>query len=228
MKSSQQLRAIIVAIIMISSWHVSANPICTDTAAWLQRSGHYTYFRDTYTTLADRMLPVIESLGVPPLPKADEEHLRAYYTYRHQKVKELIIEIGRLLPRVERAVDLPGIQKDFANEKISAPRSDEPLEYLRTALAAEMLAQTPDAGPRMAAFVGSLAHLEGLLLQLNSQGLDTADQQVVQIAAREFIQRFIADFKPITAKSIHVMNFQERIASQINALCIAQGGALSI
>ena len=88
----------------------------------------------------------------------------------HEEMKANIARLGRVLPRMNRPVDVPPLAGQFEDGAIWWPLGDHHSEYLGVALSQEFV-DHQNLGEHLAIFLSSLGRVEGLLL-----GLKYADE----------------------------------------------------
>lgn len=88
-----------------------------------------------------------------------------------------IVRLGRLLPRMDRPLDLPPMTGQFEEGAIWWPRGDHHTEYLRVALAEEFAAHQ-NLADHIAAFLSRFEEVETLLLGL--EYAETGDEPTVK------------------------------------------------
>src|SRR5690606_28247078 len=83
----------------------------------------------------------------------------------HEAAQANIVRLGRLLPRMERPLDLAPMTGQFEESAIWWPRGDHHTEFLRVALAEE-LAGHQNLAEHMATFLSRFEQVEAVLLDL--------------------------------------------------------------
>lgn len=203
---------------------------CADGGGWVRRAAVKTYFADSFRDL-DKHFSLFSATVARDLGAAaattDPGARAARYASIHEQAKTLIPRLGRLLPRTERPLDLAPMVEQMLESAVRDPHGDHYTEYLRVALAREMLAVPPetarDPGPRIAAFLTYFAAAETQLL-----GLETGGGEDPEALRRNLQGLFIGwrdGFRPIAEHAIFAPykdNLEARLASGVEAICAAQ------
>ena len=235
------LRAAMMVMPLVFSQAASAQPgfeaierselrACAEDGAWVRDAAVFTYFKDGYYDL-DKHFRAFSGTAVSRVgaaaATADDEARAESFAFLHAQVAGLIPRLGRLLPRVERPLDLAPMIVEMLEGDIRPPLGDRHTEYLRVALAREMLTVPPriarDPGPRIAAFLTYFAAVENQLLALKNSGDENIE------ALRRNIQGLGASyrdgFRPIAKHVIfapYANSLQGRLAFGVKQICETQ------
>jgi hypothetical protein len=138
---------------------------------------------------------------------------------RHEQAKGLISQLGRLLPRLARPLDLEPLIAQVRAGRIEAPLSDHHTEFLGVALARELLAATDEAGTRIAAFLESLGEVEALLLEWQDNANEARDLARLAEKVEQLQAEYRAGLGPLAKQVIFAENLGERLAGRMVELC---------
>ncbi|MEQ8936074.1 MAG: hypothetical protein RIE56_09825 [Amphiplicatus sp.] len=205
-------------------------PACAEGGAWVRDAAVFTYFKDGYYDLDKRFRAFSGTAGSrisAAAATADNEARAESFAFLHSQVAGLIPRLGRLLPRVERPLDLASMAEQLRKGEIRNPRGDHHTEYLRVAFAREMLnapaSVAKNPGSSLAGFLDSLAVVENQLLALKNGGDEDAE------ALRRNLQGLSANyrdgFRPIAKHVIfasYANSLQGRLAFGVKEICDAQ------
>lgn len=200
--------------------------------AWVRNAAVYTYFKDSYYDLDVHFRAFIGTAVAnvkTTVAMKDKSKKRESYAFMHDRAQGLIVGMGRLLPRVERALDLRPMTVQMLESTIWDPQSDGHGEFLRVALASEMLDVAPeiatDPGARIAAFLTYFSVVEGLLFELKTEPDNDKNVQAL-MANLDALQLGWRDgFRPIANTVIFSGSpeaFAERLTKRVGALCNAR------
>ena len=205
---------------------------CRDDAQWVHKAAVYTYFKDSYYDLDVRFLAFIGTAAKRAETAAamkDESQRLESYAFLHEQVTDLIPRMGRLLPRMERPLDINPMIHQMLESAVWDPRGDHHTEYLRVALAREMLdvpAQTArDPGPRIAAFLTYFSVVEDLLLTMKSGEGDEKDLKALDANLGALTLGWRDGFRPIAERAIFRDSpdaFAARLADGVKEICRAR------
>ena len=202
---------------------------CRDDAQWVHKAAVYTYFKDSYYDLDVRFLAFIGTAAKRAETAAamkDENERLESYAFLHEQVTDLIPRMGRLLPRMERPLDLAPMIEQMLKNEIWDPQGDHHTEYLRVALAREMLAvptgTARDPGPRIAAFLTYFSVVEDLLLTLKSGDGDEKDVEALEANLAALKLGWRDGFRPIAKQAIFgdtASSLDGRLAFKVKQIC---------
>lgn len=151
----------------------------------------------------------------------------ALFAPLHDEAQANIVRLGRLLPRMNRPLDLAPMTGQFEEGTIWWPRGDHHTEYLAVALAEEF-AGHQNLAEHMAAFLSRFEQAEALLLDLkfSETGADTmSSAQDVTRAAQQLrdgweavepgMRRVIFDRPDMPIGE----SLSERLQTRVTAIC---------
>lgn len=214
----------------LTAFEETERDVCLENGAWVNDAAVFAYFKDSYYDLDKRFLAFSGSAAMSldaAAAMSDEKERAKRYVFLHERITGLIPRLGRLLPRVERPLDLAPMAEQMRKGEIRDPTGDHHTEYLRVAFAREMLkapasvAKNPGSG--IADFLDSFAAVENQLLALKNGGDEDAE------ALRRNLQSLDAGyrdgFRPIAKHAIfasYANSFQGRLAFGVKEICEAQ------
>ncbi|WP_428407256.1 hypothetical protein [Hyphococcus sp.] len=202
---------------------------CRDDAQWVHKAAVYAYFKDSYYDLDKHFLAFTGTAAQrveAATAMTDEAKRLETYTFLHEQMKDLIPRMGRLLPRMERPLDLKPMIRQMLESDIWDPQGDHHTEYLRVALAREMLAvpapTARDLGPRIAAFLTYFSVVEELLLTLKTGGGDEKDVAALKANLAALNLGWRDGFRPIANHAIfgnYASSLDGRLAFKVKEIC---------
>ena len=241
--SFRQSAALAAAAVLVFPAAVSAQPVfdgledaeiaaCRDDGQWVHDAAVYTYFKDSFYDLDVRFRAFIGTAreNVKAAAAMEDEQARAErYAFLHEQMKGLIPRMGRLLPRMERPLDLAPMIGQMLKSEIWDPAGDHHTEYLRVALTRDMLsvpAETArDPGPRIAAFLTYFSVVEDLLLTMKSGEGDDKDLEALDANLSALAIGWRDGFRPIAERAIFGGSpdaFAARLADGVKEICRAR------
>lgn len=143
-------------------------PACyIDGGAWAGEKRVARYIEGSFDDFERHFGPFLDDLEGAAREGASEPRSdwSARFTPLHDEMQANIVRLGRLLPRMERPLDLAPMIGQFEEVAIWWPRGDHHTEFLRVALAEEF-AEHQNLADHMAAFLTSFERVEVLLLDL--------------------------------------------------------------
>ncbi|MEL7739752.1 hypothetical protein AAG614_15310 [Citromicrobium bathyomarinum] len=209
-------------------------PACSvDGGSWAGEPRTARYVETSFDDLDaqfDQLLDDLDSAtGAAPGMPRDQWPTR--FERLQIQAQSNIVWLGRLLPRMDRPLDLAPMIGQFAKGEIWLPRGGHHTEFVRVALAQEF-ATEPTTREAMANFLLSLELVEARLLDLKYADVINPDEGVRALdelghAARELraewealspaMQRLIFDDgRPEGARSL-----SERLQTRVVAICEA-------
>ncbi len=205
---------------------------CRDDAQWVHKAAVFAYFKDSYYDL-DKHFLAFTGTAVQRVDTAaamtDEAKRLETYAFLHEQAKGLIPRMGRLLPRMERPLDLKPMIHQMLEGAVWDPRGDHHTEYLRVALAREMLdVPAPimrDPGPRIAAFLTYFSVVEDLLLTLKTGAGDEKDVEALKANLEALKLGWRDGFRPIANHAIfgnYANSLDGRLAFKVKEICNAR------
>ena len=202
---------------------------CRDDGQWVRKAAVYAYFKDSYYDLDKHFLAFTGTAAQrveTASAMADEAKRLETYAFLHDQAKGLIPRMGRLLPRMERPLDIAPMISQMLASDIHAPYGDHHTEYLRVALAREMLAvpapTARDPGPRIAAFLTYFSVVEDLLLTLKSGEGDEKDVEALKANLAALKLGWRDGFRPIAKHAIFgndADGLRDRLALSVTSIC---------
>lgn len=205
---------------------------CRDDAQWVHNAAVFSYFKDSYYDLDKHFLAFTGTAArrvETAAAMTDEAKRLESYAFLHEQVKGLIPRMGRLLPRMERPLDLAPMIGQMLKSEIWDPQGDHHTEYLRVALAREMLAvpseTAHDPGPRIAAFLTYFSVVEDLLLTLKTGAGDEKDVEALKANLAALKLGWRDGFRPIVNHAIfgnYANSLDGRLAFTVNEICDAR------
>ncbi|KCZ96656.1 hypothetical protein HPO_18862 [Hyphomonas polymorpha PS728] len=235
--------ALLVAAVLVFPAAVSAQPsfdgledaeieACRDDGQWVKDAAVRTYFKDSYYDLDVRFRAFIGTArrSVKTAAAMEDEEARAErYAFLHDQTKDLIPRMGRLLPRMERPLDLAPMIGQMLKSEIWDPQGDHHTEYLRVALAREMLAvpteTARDPGPGIAAFLTYFSVVEDLLLTMKTGEGDKKAVEALDANLAALAIGWRDGFRPIAERAIFGDRpdaFAARLADGVKEICHAR------
>ena len=202
---------------------------CGDDGQWVRKAAVFAYFKDSYYDLDKHFLAFTGTAARRAETAAamtDEAKRLETYVFLHEQVTDLIPRMGRLLPRMERPLDLAPMIEQMLKNEIWDPQGDHHTEFLRVALAREMLAVPApvarDPGPRIAAFLTYFSVVEDLLLTLKSGDGDEKDVEVLEANLAALKLGWRDGFRPIAKQAIFgdtASSLDGRLAFKVKEIC---------
>lgn len=204
---------------------------CADAGNWVQHSAVKTYFKDSFYDLDKHMRAFIWQAGqsgaaVETVPQSQWPQ---HFGRLHRQASELIPRLGRLLPRLERQMDLKPMISQMLDSQIWPPRGDHHSEFLRVALAQHMLAvpadTAQDPGQRIAAVLSDFSEVEQLLFRLSSGEAEATDLEALLAHVAVLHLGWRDGFRPIAEAAILAVNpaqLSQQLASAVVAMCREQ------
>ncbi|MEQ8177126.1 MAG: hypothetical protein RIC52_04080 [Amphiplicatus sp.] len=241
MMRTRILRAAMMVMPLVFSQAASAQPgfdtiesvelrACAENGAWVRDAAVFTYFKDGYYDLDKHFRAfsgTAESRVGAAAATADDEARAESFAFLHAQVAGLIPRLGRLLPRVERSLDLAPMAEQLRKGEIRNPRGDHHTEYLRVAFAREMLKAPARAaknpGATLADFLDSFAAVENQLLALKNGGEE--DAEALRRNIRSLGASYRDGFRPIAKHAIfapYANSLQGRLAFGVKQICEAR------
>lgn len=203
----------------MAAYEADERPLCFVRGSdWPGNARTLAYVETAYSDLEEQMNALLFALA-----RANERGASGADEWAplHQQAQAAIRRLGRLLPRVERQLDLAPMADQFGRRDIGAPRGDHYTEYLRVALAREF-ADHQNLGDHMAGFLASLDRVETLLLGLkagtaDAKGLPAASRALGQgwDAVRPGMMRVIFDRPDMPTGDA----LSDRLLTRVSALC---------
>lgn len=143
-------------------------PACyVDGGAWAGEARAARYIEASLTDFEGHFTRFLDNLDRAAVKAASEppESWSALFGPLHDEARANIVRLGRLLPRMERPLDLAPITGQFEEGPIWWPRGDHHTEFLRVALAEE-LAGHQNLAEHIATFLSRFEQVEAVLLDL--------------------------------------------------------------
>src|SRR5690606_30464151 len=143
-------------------------PACyIDGGAWAgeERAAHY--IEGSFDDFESHFAQFLDNMDRAAVEAASERPASwpMRFSPLHDEAKANIVRLGRLLPRMERPLDLAPMTGQFEESAIWWPRGDHHTEFLRVALAEE-LAGHQNLAEHMATFLARFEQVEAVLLDL--------------------------------------------------------------
>lgn len=202
---------------------------CRGGGQWVHDAAVFTYFKDSFYDLDVRFRAFLGSASqrINTAAATEDAQQRAErYAFLHEQVTDLVPRMGRLLPRMERPPDIAPMIPQMLASDIHAPYGDHHTEYLRVALAREMLgvpAETArDPGPRIAAFLTYFSVVEKLLATLKTGEGDEKDVEALEANLAALALGWRYGFRPIAERVIfgsYANSLDGRLAFTVGQLC---------
>lgn len=151
-------------------------PACyVDGGAWAGEDRVARYVEGSFDDFEGHFAQFLNNLDRAAGKAASEppENLPERFSPLHDEAKANIARLGRLLPRMERPLDLAPMAGQFEESAIWWPRGDHHTEFLRVALAEEF-AGHQNLAAHMATFLSRFEQVEALLLGLKYAETDDA------------------------------------------------------
>lgn len=143
-------------------------PAChIDSGGWAGEPAVAAYSQQSLQQVDAAMLEFISALE--QASRADTPYSAADFSRMHIQAGDLISELGRLLPRMERALDLAPMISQMKAREIWWPRGGHRTEFLRVAIAEEVV-DHQNSAEHTARFLKNFADAEELLLDLKTGG----------------------------------------------------------
>lgn len=169
----------------LTSYEEDGFPACfVDQGAWAGEPRTTLYVEDSFHDLDRGFGRFIDSVERSAREAADQPQgdWAALFEPVHIEAGANIVRLGRLLPRMERAMDLAPMASQMEEQQIWWPRGDQHTEYLRVAIAEEVV-DYQNASEHMALFLTRLSEVEALLLELKSGSAGPDTLARLQVAA---------------------------------------------
>lgn len=202
---------------------------CRNDGQWVSDAAVRTYFKDSYYDLDVRFRAFIGTARQKAEAAAalrDEQQRAEQYAFLHEQIKDLIPRMGRLLPRMERPLDLKPMVHQTLEGIVWDPRGNHHTEFLRVAFARQMLnipSETArDPGPRIAAFLTYFSVVEDLLLTMKSGEGDEKDLEALDANLTAMAIGWRDGFLPIIERAIFASSpdaFAAQLAEGIQEIC---------
>ncbi|GEM_PF-1049015 len=146
-------------------------PCVLDQGAWAGERQTTRYVEDSFHDLQRSVGPFAEAVERTAREAANQPQADwpALFEPLHIEAGANIHRLGRLLPRMERAMDLVPMSSQMQQKQIWWPSGGHHTEYLRVAIAEEVVDHQLSAG-QTAQFLTRLGEVEALLLELKSGG----------------------------------------------------------
>jgi len=191
---------------------------CDDSDTNLKSIAFTTYFSDGFYDLDVRSRAFIGSNASSYRYSDDPKYLEHHFGFSHQNIKGVIQRVGKLLPRLEKAIDLPILVEQFKAGKIDFPETTFLPELLKVALAQEIIASSPQAGHKVATFLKALQQLEAQLLSFKSGQGNAQQIDALNLLNNQARSAYKA-FAPIAKSIIFSDDFDARMARQVKLIC---------
>ncbi len=207
-------------------------PACSvDGGAWAGDARAARYLEASFDDLDDHFDQLLDDLdaatGAAPGMPRDQWSTR--FEPLHIEAQAQIVRLGRLLPRMDRPLDLAPMSGQFAQGEIWLPRGGHHTEFLRGALAEELVAD-PATREAMTGFLWNLELLESRLLDLkyaddlapdegdralSELGHEAREMRAIWAALSPAMRRLIFD----EARVEGAPSLSERLERRVVAMC---------
>lgn len=160
----------------LTSFEAKNLPACSsDQGSWAGQPQTTRYVEAGFHDLDHHLGRFIDDLEQGARAAADRprDDWPQMFDGLHGEVEGNIVRVGRLLPRLGRAMDIPPLTAQMQEKRIGWPRGDHHTEYLRVAIAEEVV-DHQNSSEQTARFLARLGETEALLLDLKSGGADPA------------------------------------------------------
>jgi hypothetical protein len=156
-----------------------------DQGAWAGEPRTTRYVEDSFHDLDQNMGRFVEAVERAAREAANQPQADwpALFEPLHNEAGANIHRLGRLLPRMERAMDLAPMSSQMVEKQIWWPSGGHHTEYLRVAIAEEVVDHQLSA-EQTAQFLNRLGEVEALLLKLKSGGAPPESPARLQEGAR--------------------------------------------
>lgn len=211
----------------LTSYEEDGFPVCfIDQGAWAGEPRTTRYVEDSFHELDRHFGRFIDSVERSAREAANKPQgdWAALFEPVHDDAKANINRLGRLLPRMERALDIAPMIEQMEEQQIWWPRGDHHTEYLRVAIAEEVV-DHQNASEHMALFLARLSEVEVLLLELKSgsAGPDTlARLQVAALAMPDDWEAASTGFRRVIFDRPNMPvgeSLGERLRFRVSAIC---------
>ncbi len=201
--------------------------ICDANGGWVQYAAVSTYFEDSYYDFDKHMLAFTGGLdgagkNFKYIMARSKDAQSQKFTFMHENVTALTPRIGRLLPRVDRPMDLPAVIAQMREGAVGDPYGDHHSEFLRVALAREMLSASDAAGADIARFLEDIAAVEGRLLGMKNGDATRRDARRLWNEMQALSGSYRGAFRPVARQTIFGDNLRDRLAPRITEICAAR------
>lgn len=216
---------------VFDSFETAEIAACAADSQWLSDAAVYSYVKDAYYDLDVRFRAFTGMAGQQLITAAaskDMDTRITHYTFLYHQLSDLIPRLGRLLPRMARPLDVPPLIAQMLTSDVWLPRGDHHTEYLRIALARDLLEQTSnvngDPGFRLAAFLTYFSVVEQMLLTLKTDSGSEDQVAILQANLTALQLSWRHDVRPLLNNSILARSpteFNQGINVQLAAICRA-------
>ncbi|MBH1944872.1 hypothetical protein I5L01_11585 [Erythrobacter sp. YJ-T3-07] len=151
-------------------------PVCqADGGAWAGEPRAARYIRGSFEEFDRQFGAFLGDLEQAAERSASEPRAKwpTRFAPLHEEMKANIARLGRVLPRMNRPVDVPPLAGQFEDGAIWWPLGDHHTEYLGVALSQEFV-DHQNLGEHLAIFLSSLERVEAQLLDLKYAEPDDA------------------------------------------------------
>ncbi|WP_308911516.1 hypothetical protein [Pseudokordiimonas caeni] len=179
----------------------------------------FTYFKDSYYDLDKHLLAVTGGSRYDRLVALPQDKQVERLAFDHDRVKGLILRMGRLFPRMERPLDIPPMIKQLKDGAIWQPLSDHHTEILRVALTRLLMQAEDGAAAKMAAFLKAFDTYENKLLEVKGDGVTSDDAQKLSFMQGEVASRYRDSLRFFAKEVIFADDFREKLAAGVQEAC---------
>lgn len=209
-------------------------PACSvDGGAWAGDARAARYLEVSFDDLDEHFDQLLDDLdaasgAVPGIPR-DQWPTR--FEPLHIQAQSNIVWLGRLLPRMNRPLDLAPMSGQFADGQIWLPRGGHHTEFLRVALAEELVAD-PATRAAMVDLLSSLELMEARLLDLKYADDLTPDEGDRAVAELDYeVRELRAAWEALSpamrrlifdeGRQEFALSLSERLQRRVAAICEA-------
>lgn len=204
--------------------HEEFSACYVDQGAWAGEPRAARYVQDSFDDFDRHFGPFLDDLEQAANGAAFEPPTR--WSALHAAAQANIARLGRLLPRLNRPLDLAPMAGQFEEGAIWWPRGNHHTEFLRVALAEELARHQNLADP-MAAFLARFERLEALLLDLKyPEAVDEASAGTELAGAAQQLREGWETVEPGMRRVIFDRrdmpqgeSLPERLRARVTAIC---------
>ena len=220
------LAFLVLFLMTVGSGHAEVDPeavfVCEAQTDWTRHAAIENYFRSHYHEIDLKngafLSKNYQYMNFSRTPMNDEK-LRLAKQY-HERTLGMIKRLGLLLPHFSGPMDVSELLEQIESGKIKHVPDDSNVQFLRVALAQDILESDPFARYDMQQYIESLNNMESLTANIDAATIDAdqaAELDKMAYVTWESHKRFLEYAKPV----IFASDLHDRMSARLSERCKA-------